>query len=178
MSKTGTPTKTKPAAKAKASAKPKAAGAKRNGPSLSPHLVVRGAVEAIAFYKKAFGAVETIRLPTPNGKLMHAALQINGGTVMLVDEMPEHGALSPLSLKGTPVTMHLNVDDVDAAFARAVKAGASVRMPVADMFWGDRYGIITDPFGHQWSIATHQRDMSAAQIQKAMKGMGQPGAKG
>jgi uncharacterized glyoxalase superfamily protein PhnB len=176
MSKTATTTKARPTAKAKASEKPTATGVKRSGPSLSPHLVCRDAAKAIDFYKKAFGAVEMMRLPAPNGKLMHAALQVNGGVLMLVDEMPEHGALSPLSLKGTPVTLHLNVEDVDTAFARAVKAGATVVMPVADMFWGDRYGVLKDPFGHQWSIATHQRDMTAKEIQKAVDGMAQPGA--
>jgi uncharacterized glyoxalase superfamily protein PhnB len=102
---------------------------------------------------------------------MHAAVQINGAMVMLNDEMPEHGALSPLSLKGTAVTLHLNVPDVDAWFARAVKAGATVRMPVADMFWGDRYGVIQDPFGHHWSIATHLRHPSEQEIQDAMRAM-------
>jgi uncharacterized glyoxalase superfamily protein PhnB len=103
---------------------------------------------------------------------MHAALRINGAMVMLNDEMPEHGALSPLSLKGTPVTLHLNVPDVDKWYARAVKAGAKATMPVADMFWGDRYGIVTDPFGHAWSIATHQKDMTIEEIQKAVQAMG------
>jgi uncharacterized glyoxalase superfamily protein PhnB len=153
----------KPAAKRRAK---KAASAPRQ--AVVPHLVVRGAAKAIDFYKKAFGAEEKMRLPGPDGRLMHGAVSINGAMVMLVDEMPEHGALSPLSLKGSPVTVHLNVDDVDKFFARAVKAGATVRMPVADMFWGDRYGMLQDPFGHTWSIATHKRDMTADQIKKAM----------
>jgi uncharacterized glyoxalase superfamily protein PhnB len=173
MSKTATTTRAKPAAKAKAPTK-KANGIDRNTPSLSPHLVVRGAAKAIDFYKKAFGAVEMMRLPGPDGRMMHAAVQVNGAMVMLVDEMPEHKALSPLALKGTPVTLHLNVPDVDAVFARAVKAGATVTMPVADMFWGDRYGIVTDPFGHSWSIATHKKDMTVEQIQAALKNMGDP----
>jgi uncharacterized glyoxalase superfamily protein PhnB len=125
--------------------------------TLSPHLVCRGAAEAIDFYKKAFGATEKGRLPGPNGKLMHAQVFICGSSVMLVDEMLEYGALSPKALKGTPVTMHLYVDDVDGFFNRAVKAGATVKMPVDDMFWGDRYGIIVDPFGHQWSVAACSR---------------------
>jgi PhnB protein len=171
-----TTSKAKPAAKAKANATPKASDAKRNKPSLSPHLVVRGAAKAIDFYKKAFGAVEMMRLPGPDGRMMHAAVQLNGAVVMLVDEMPEHGALSPLSLKGSPVTLHLNVEDVDAAFAQAVKAGATVVMPVDDMFWGDRYGIVKDPFGHSWSIATHKKDMTVDEIRAALKSMGdQPG---
>jgi PhnB protein len=169
MSKTAT--KTKAAAKSKAPAK-KTNGIDRNAPSLTPHITCRGAAKAIDFYKKAFGAEEMMRLPMPDGRLMHAAVRINGTLVMMNDEMPEHGALSPLALKGTSVTLHLNVPDVDKWFARAVKAGATVTMPVADMFWGDRYGIVTDPFGHAWSIATHQKDMSVADIQKALKGMG------
>jgi uncharacterized glyoxalase superfamily protein PhnB len=119
-----------------------------------PHLVCAGASEAIEFYKNAFGAVEMIRLPGPDGRLMHASVSINGGMVMLVDEMPEHGALGPKALGGTPVTIHLIVPDVDAFVDRAVKAGATMVMPVADQFWGDRYGIVADPFGHHWSIAT------------------------
>jgi len=132
--------------------------------SVTPHLVCAGAAEA----KRAFGAVELMRLPGRDGRLLHGSIAIGGGRVMLVDEMPECGALSPRSLKGTPVTVHLYVDDVDAFVDRAVKAGATLRMPVADMFWGDRYGVIVDPFGHSWSVATHQRDMTAEEIQDAM----------
>jgi uncharacterized glyoxalase superfamily protein PhnB len=138
---------------------------------LSPHLVCAGAAKAIDFYKKAFGAVEMMRLPGKDGRLIHASVQINGVPVMLVDEFPEMGNSAPTSLKGTPVTLHLNVGDVDAVTARAVKAGARVIMPVADMFWGDRYGVIEDPFGHRWSIATHQRDVTPKEIQAAMKNM-------
>ena len=136
--------------------------------AVSPHLVCAGAAKAIEFYKKAFGAIEVLRLPGRDGKLIHAALEINGATVMLTDEAPDWGALSPLALKGTPVTIHLMVVDVDAVIARAVKAGATLKMPVADMFWGDRYGVVVDPFGHSWSVATHLRDMTVAEIQKAM----------
>ena len=135
---------------------------------MTPHLVCAGAADAINFYRKAFGAVETMRLPGKDGRLMHAAIQIGRASIMLVDEMPEWGALSPKSLKGTPVTIHLYVDDVDAFVDRAVKAGATLKMPVADMFWGDRYGVIVDPFGHSWSVATHQRDMTAEEIQEAL----------
>src|SRR4029078_10522665 len=102
------------------------------------------------------------------------AVRINGAMVMLNDEMPEHGALSPLTLKGTPVTLHLNVPDVDKWYARAVNAGAKPTMPVADMFWGDRYGIVTDPFGHAWSIATHKKDMTVEQMQAPLKSRGCP----
>jgi uncharacterized glyoxalase superfamily protein PhnB len=151
--------------------KPKAAAKRNELQPVTPHLVCAGAADAIEFYKKAFGAVEMTRLPGRNGRLMHAAIQIGGASVMLVDEMPEWGALSPKSLKGTPVTIHLYVEDVDAFVDRAVNAGATLKMPVADMFWGDRYGIIVDPFGHNWSIATHQRDMTAEEIQEAFKSM-------
>jgi PhnB protein len=136
---------------------------------VTPHLVCAGAADAIEYYKKAFGAVEMMRLPGKDGKLIHAAIQIGGASIMLVDEAPDWGALSPKSLKGTPVTIHLYVDDADAFVERAVEAGATIKMPVADMFWGDRYGVIQDPFGHKWSIATHLRDMNAQEIQEAMK---------
>ncbi len=135
--------------------------------SLSPHLVIAGAAEAIDFYKRAFGAQEMIRLPGRDGKLMHAAIRINGAMVMLVDENVDCGMPGPKTLKGTPVSIHLMVDDVDAWVARAVEAGAAVTIPVADMFWGDRFGMIEDPFGHRWSIATHLRDMSEAELKEA-----------
>jgi PhnB protein len=135
---------------------------------VTPHLICAGAAKAIEFYKKAFGAVEEARLAGPDGRLMHAVIRIHGDAVMLVDEMPEWGALSPKSLKGSPVTLHLYVEDVDASVKRAVDAGANVTMPVADMFWGDRYGKIEDPFGHHWSVATHVRDVSLEEAQKAM----------
>ena len=122
-------------------------------PSLTPHIVCAGAADAILFYKQAFGAEELMRLPGPNGRLMHAAISIDGAMLMLVDEMKEHGVLSPLSLGGSPVTLHLNVPDADAAIARAQAAGATVTLPAHDAFWGDRYGQVRDPFGHNWSIA-------------------------
>jgi len=139
--------------------------------SITPHLVCAGAAEAIEFYKKAFGAVEQARLPGPGGKLMHAMIRIGDSAVMLVDEMPEHGAFGPKSLKGSPVTIHLYVENADATVERAVKAGARLTMPVADMFWGDRYGQLEDPFGHHWSVATHVRDVSMEEAQQAMKKM-------
>ncbi|RZK02447.1 MAG: VOC family protein [Novosphingobium sp.] len=122
-------------------------------PALAPHLVCAGAADAIEFYKQAFGAEEMMRLAGPDGKLMHGAITINGAMVMLVDEMKEMGALDPNSLGGTPVTLHLSVANADAAIDRAAQAGASVVMPATDMFWGDRYGQVKDPWGHVWSIA-------------------------
>jgi len=139
--------------------------------SVTPHLICAGAAKAIEFYKAAFGATEEARLPGPDGRLMHASVKIGDSQVMLVDEMPEWGALGPKSLKGSPVTIHLYVDDVDAVVARAVKAGAKVTMPVAEQFWGDRYGKLEDPFGHHWSVATHVRDVSMEEAQKAMREM-------
>ncbi len=135
--------------------------------AVTPHLVCAGAADAIEFYKKAFGASEMIRLPGPDGKLMHACLSINGSSVMLVDESPEYGMLSPKALNGTPVTLHLIVEDVDAFVERAVTAGAAIVMPVADMFWGDRYGVVEDPFGHRWSVATPKRQMTEEELRKA-----------
>jgi len=137
--------------------------------SLSPHLVCDGAAAAIDFYRRAFGATEMMRMPGPDGKLMHACILVNGSSVMLVDANPGWGLQSPKHLGGTPVTLHLIVDDVDAVVARAVAEGATVRMPVADAFWGDRYGIIEDPFGHSWSVATHVRDMTADEVREAAK---------
>jgi uncharacterized glyoxalase superfamily protein PhnB len=139
--------------------------------SVTPHLVCAGAAKAIDFYKAAFGATETARMPGADGRLMHAAVKIGDSQVMLADEMPEWGSLGPKSLKGSPVTIHLYVDDVDSFVARAAKAGAKVTMPVADQFWGDRYGKLEDPFGHHWSVATHVRDVSADEMQKAMREM-------
>jgi len=136
-------------------------------PAVTPHLVCAGAADAIEFYKKAFGAVESARLPGPDGKIMHAMIRVNGSPVMLVDENPQWGIVGPKTLKGTPVTMHLYVTDADAFVAKAVGAGAKVTMPVAEQFWGDRYGVIEDPFGHHWSVATHVRDLTREEIQQA-----------
>ncbi len=146
--------------------------------SLTPHLVCDGAAQAIDFYKKAFNAVELARLPGPNGKLMHAAVRIGDSTLMLVDAFPEWNSLDPKALNGSPVTVHLYVEDADATIAQAVAAGAKVTMPAADMFWGDRYGQIVDPFGHRWSVATHKLDMTPQEMQEGMKQMsGCPGEK-
>ncbi len=137
--------------------------------TVTPHLVCAGATDALDFYKKAFGAEETIRLAAPDGKLIHAMLIIAGSPVMFTDEMPQCGAISPQTLKGTPVTIHLYVPDTDVFYNRAVAAGAKAVMPPADMFWGDRYGVLEDPWGHSWSIATHQQDLTPAEIEANFK---------
>lgn len=139
--------------------------------SITPHLVCDGAAEAIEFYKKAFNAVETARMQTPDGKIMHAAVRIGDSTVMLVDEFPDYGSVGPKKLNGSPVTMHVYVPDVDRVFAQAVAAGATVRMPLEDQFWGDRYGQVVDPFGHNWSIATHVKDLTQEEMMAAMNEM-------
>jgi len=135
--------------------------------TVTPHLVCAGAAEAIDFYKQAFNAVELARLPGPEGKIMHALIRIGDSPVMLVDEFPEWGAVGPKALKGSPVTLHIYTENMDTFIERAVAAGANVTMPPADMFWGDRYGMIEDPFGHRWSVATHIRDLSPEEIQEA-----------
>lgn len=137
--------------------------------SVTPHLVVDGAANAIEFYKKAFKATETARIPGQDGKLIHAAVRIGDSTVMLVDEFPDFGNLGPKKLNGSPVTLHIYVPDADATYAQAIAAGATGKMPPADMFWGDRYGQVTDPFGHVWSIATHTRDMTPEEMNAEMK---------
>ena len=137
--------------------------------TVTPHLVCAGAAAAIEFYKKAFNATEVGRLPGPQGKLMHAMLRIGDSSVMLVDEFPDCGSFGPKSLKGSPVTIHLYVENVDAFVERAVAAGAKITMPLEDMFWGDRYGRLEDPFGHHWSVATHMRDVSPEEMQQAMQ---------
>ena len=139
--------------------------------AVTPHLVVAGAAKAIDWYKQAFGAIEEMRMPDPAGRVMHACIRIGGAAIFLVDEMPEWGSMGPKSLKGSPVTIHLMVPDVDAMVARAVKAGATVTMEVADQFWGDRYGTLEDPFGHKWSVSTHIRDVTPEEIAAAMKDM-------
>jgi uncharacterized glyoxalase superfamily protein PhnB len=133
-------------------------------------LVVKGARKAIEFYKSAFGARELSVAPGPDGtSVMHAELQIGDTKIYLGDESPEMGAVSPQTLGGSPVSLNIYTEDCDAMFKRAVAAGATVKMPLADMFWGDRYGKIVDPFGHNWGIATHQEDVSTPEMEKRMK---------
>jgi uncharacterized glyoxalase superfamily protein PhnB len=136
--------------------------------SLIPHLVCDPCADAIEFYKKAFSAEEVARMPAPDGKrLMHAEIRIGGKPLFLVDDFPEYcegKAQSPQALGGSSVTIHRYVEDCDAAIQRAEKAGATVKMPPEDMFWGDRYGVVVDPFGHTWSFATHLHDLTPEQM--------------
>lgn len=138
--------------------------------TITPHIICKDAAGAIEFYKKAFGAEEIARMPGPDGSIMHAELRIGDSALMLAGEFADMGCVGPQALGGSPVTLHLFVKDCDALFNRAVKAGAKVTMPIEDQFWGDRYGKLEDPYGHQWSIATHKYDYSPEEIkQKAAK---------
>jgi PhnB protein len=141
--------------------------------ALIPHLVCSPCAEAIEFYKKAFGAEEEMRMPTPDGaRIMHASMRIEGKPFFLADDFPEYCGGKPqsaIALGGSPVTIHRYVDDCDAAFQRAIEAGATAKMPPEDMFWGDRYGVLCDPFGHVWSIATHVCDLSPEEMDQGMR---------
>jgi PhnB protein len=140
--------------------------------AITPYLIVSGAAKALDFYTRAFGAIERERMQDPTGKVRHAEITIGGACVMLADEHPEIGALSPATVGGSPVKLHLYVEDVDAFVARAVAAGATLTRPVADQFYGDRVGGITDPFGHRWSIATHKEDLSPEEIRRRAAAQG------
>ena len=139
--------------------------------TLPPHLVCANCADAIEFYKKAFGAEEGMRMNGDNGKIMHASMTFGDSTLMLMDEVPEWNAKGPKLIGGTPITLHMIVDDVDAAFAQAIAAGAKEIMPVADQFWGDRYGVLEDPFGHSWSLATPTQNLSEEEIRANMAKM-------
>jgi PhnB protein len=132
-----------------------------------PHIVVQGAERAAAFYARAFGAEEVSRIPVPDGRLMSVQLRIGGGLLHLADEFPEMGVLAPPTIGGTPVVLALEVADAEEVFARAVAAGATVRQPLAEMFWGDRHGQLEDPFGHRWNIGQHLRDVPQNEIAAA-----------
>jgi len=137
--------------------------------TITPHLTVKDAAKAIEFYKKAFGATERGRHLGPGGKIMHAEMQLGDSRFMLNDEFPEMGACGPTGTGRSPVTIHLYVEDVDKVYNQAVAAGAKASMPVMDQFWGDRYGMVTDPFGHNWSIGSHIKDMTPAEMEAAGK---------
>jgi len=142
----------------------------------TPYLIIRDAAKAIEFYKKAFGAKEMARMPMPDGKIAHAEIKIGDSMVMLSDENLDWGTKSPQTLDGSPVGIFIYVPDVDATFKQAIASGATELMPVDDQFWGDRYGKVRDPFGHQWNIATHIEDLTPEEIDaRAAKAMA-PGA--
>lgn len=137
-----------------------------NPSTVVPHLTVRNAEAAIEFYQAAFGAEEQFRMKNPDGEgLWYVELKIGNALVFLTDEYPEMGGMSPNTLGGSPVTLHLSVDDADVWFERAVKAGAAVTMPLENMFWGDRYGMVVDPFGHHWSIASSVESVSPEEME-------------
>jgi PhnB protein len=140
--------------------------------TLNLYLTVRNASEAIEFYKKAFGAEDLHRTAAPDGRLLHAEMQVGDSRLMLSDEFPEMGSQSPLALGGSPVTIWMYVPDVDEAFKQAVDAGVTVRMPLADMFWGDRLAMVTDPYGHVWALATHKEDLTPEEISRRQREKG------
>ena len=146
--------------------------------SVTPYLVCSGAARALDFYAKAFGAEELMRMPGPDGKVMHAEFRIGNSPIMISDESLEMGFKSPATLGGAGVSLMIYVKDCDAVFGRAVASGAKVRKPLADQFYGDRSGNITDPFGHSWTIATHVEDVAPAEMERRMQEVmktGQPG---
>src|ERR687892_2047090 len=134
--------------------------------SITPYLAIAGAADAIAFYKKAFGATEVMRMAAPGGKVGHAEVEIGGSRIMLADEHPDMGFRSPKAIGGSPVSLHLYVGDVDAVARQAVAAGAKEVRPVKDQFYGDRTGTVEDPFGHVWHIATHKEDLSPDELKR------------
>lgn len=137
--------------------------------TVTPYLVVNDAKAAIDFYRSAFGAKEVTKMDGPGGKIAHAELKIGDSMIMLSDEMPGGVARAPQSLGGTTSGIFLYVDDVDSTFGKAVSAGARVDAQLADMFWGDRYGRLTDPFGHSWSLATHKEDVTPEEMGRRMR---------
>jgi PhnB protein len=141
--------------------------------TVTPHIVVKGAAQALEFYKKAFGAEEVAVMRGPDGQsIMHAEVRIGNGVVMMCDEFPQSPhCKAPTTLGATTFGLHLYVEDCDKAYDKAIKAGATSIMPPSDMFWGDRYGKLKDPFGHEWAVATHQRDVTPDECMKAMNAM-------
>lgn len=137
--------------------------------SVTPYLTLNDAARALEFYKRAFGAQEVMRMEGPGGKIGHAEIKIGDSMIMLADEMPGSGSRSPQSLGGATGGIFLYVENADAVFNQAVSAGAQVEAPLADMFWGDRYGRLKDPFGHSWSVATHIEDVAPAEMSKRMQ---------
>ena len=143
--------------------------------TVTPYLIVSGAAEAIDFYKRAFNAEERVRMPGPDGRIMHAEIQIGDSHVMLGDEFPQMGVKSPRSIGGTPVGICLYVEDVDKIYKQAIAAGGKEERPLQNQFYGDRSGTLFDPFGHKWTVATHIEDVSPEEMQKRMAAMKPPG---
>ncbi len=139
--------------------------------SLTPHLVVRGAKEAIAFYTQAFGAVEESRMPTPDGGILHAQLRVGDSRLFVADEGPHGATKAPKSVGGSTASLMLYVENVDATYDQAVKAGATAKAPLQDMFWGDRWGMVEDPFGHVWQLATHKEDLTPEEMGRRAQAM-------
>jgi PhnB protein len=139
--------------------------------NVTPYLKIKGAADALAFYKKALGATERMCMNGPGGKVMHAEIEIGDSVLMLSDEFPDHGCRGPQTLGGTTVGIHLYVQDADAVFNQAVAAGAKVLRQVQDQFYGDRCGTVVDPFGHEWTISTHKEDVSPEELHQRMAGM-------
>jgi PhnB protein len=137
--------------------------------SVTPYLIVHGGADAIEFYKKAFGAVELFRMPSPDGRIGHAEIKVGDSPIMLADEFAEMGYKSPQSLGGSPVSLMIYVDDVDTVFSQAVDAGATVKEALQDKFYGDRIGTVIDPFGHRWHLATHKEDVSVEEMERRAK---------
>ena len=137
--------------------------------SVTPYLIIRGATEAIEFYKKAFGAVELFRIPAPGGTIGHAEIKIGDSMIMLADEHPSMGYTGPQTIGGSPVSLMIYVEDVDTVFDQAVKSGATVKQALEDKFYGDRSGTVTDPFGHVWHISTHKEDVPAEEMERRAK---------
>jgi len=139
--------------------------------TVTPYMTVRGAAKAIDFYKEAFGAVEVLRMPMPDGSVAHAEIKIGDSVIMMGEENPAWGNKSPQALGGTPTGLMIYVPDCDAVFARALAAGATVSKPLTDQFYGDRSGTVIDPFGHQWTLATHVEDVPPEEMQTRMDAM-------
>ncbi|MCM3871515.1 MAG: VOC family protein [Pyrinomonadaceae bacterium] len=139
--------------------------------SVTPYLIIKGAADAIEFYKKAFGAAELFRMPAPGGKVGHAEIKIGDSPIMLADESPEMGYVGPATLGGSPVSIMIYVDDVDTIYNQAIAAGGQELKPLQDQFYGDRSGTLKDPFGHTWHVATHKEDVTPEEMDKRMAAM-------
>ena len=139
--------------------------------TVTPYLAIKNAVKALEFYKTTFGATETSKLMLPDGRLGHAEIRLGDSVIMLSDEFPEYGGKSPETLGGSPVSIHLYVEDVDVFFKRALAAGAKERKPITDQFYGDRSGQLEDPFGHLWWVATHREDVAPEELRKRVQAM-------